>query len=168
MDNEQWKPIPGFPRYEVSDQGNVRSLRAYRQRGTVLKPVAAGRGYLQVTLCTGVVAEQRKRYIHHLVAEAFIGPRPPRMEVCHGAADFLDNRAVNLRYDTHSLNMAETLHDGTNFERNRTHCDHDHELTPDNVRTEKNGTYSNGEPKYRRRCKECLKVKSRQDYARRK
>jgi hypothetical protein len=53
------------------------------------------------------------RNIHQLVAEAFIGPRPDGMVVCHGAAGPLDNSAANLSYGTQAQNMADKRRDGT-------------------------------------------------------
>lgn len=121
---ERWLPVPGFPYYEVSDLGRVRSinrvipcrnrwggvhLTAYR--GCLLKPKADPYGHLAVSLSRDQV--QYMCAIHRLVAEAFIGPRPPGMEACHGPGGKADNRVANLRYDTHSGNMADRLRDGT-------------------------------------------------------
>lgn len=52
-------------------------------------------------------------YVHHLVTEAFIGPRPPGYEVCHANSDPGDNRLGNLRYDTPKGNAADRIPNGT-------------------------------------------------------
>ena len=81
--SERWLPVPGFEGlYEVSDEGRVRCLPRHRVRGGVLRPSAAGKGYLKVQL----VHKQRHahRYVHELVLTTFVGPRPPGMEVAHG------------------------------------------------------------------------------------
>jgi hypothetical protein len=45
--------------------------------------------------------------VHHLVLETFIGPCPPGMEACHRDGNRENNLIGNLRWDTHSGNMAD-------------------------------------------------------------
>lgn len=71
--------------------------------------------------------------VHGLVAEVFIGPRPEGLDVCHNDGDKSNNRASNLRYDTHSENQKDEVRAGRNVYRNRTHCKHGHEFTPENT-----------------------------------
>jgi hypothetical protein len=42
--------------------------------------------------------DEHHEYLHQLVAEAFIGPCPPRQKLVHLNGDGLDNRRVNLAY----------------------------------------------------------------------
>lgn len=66
--NEIWKDIYGFPYYQVSTLGRVRSFKWGKEK--ILKPKKTNNGYLQVGLC-----KNGKRYwkcIHRLVAEAFL------------------------------------------------------------------------------------------------
>lgn len=52
--------------------------------------------------------------VHRLVYEAFVGPIPEGMFVCHNNGDPLDNRPDNLRVDTHEGNMRDReLHGNT-------------------------------------------------------
>lgn len=115
MINEIWKSIPGFPGYEVSKQGQVRSYR--KQTGfskwvidqipqRILKPSLAGR-YLGVILRLDGKA-YRKR-IAELVLLAFVGPRPEGLEICHNDGDPHNNHLSNLRYDTHIANMNDAV-----------------------------------------------------------
>lgn len=99
MENEVWKPILGANGYEVSDQGRVRN----KDTGRVLRPGRFGRGYLNVRLRWGQV--YRTATVHSLVAAAFLGPRPPGMDVVHlnGVPD--DNREENLCYESRSDNV---------------------------------------------------------------
>lgn len=101
-----WKSIPGHSGYEVSDEGNVRSVdrvvKGRRYRGKILSPCLSNRGKLVVTLgrrCT--------RPVHLLVMLAFVGPLPRGMETCHNNDDPFDNNLRNLRYDTRSGNIRD-------------------------------------------------------------
>lgn len=106
--SEHWLPIPGFETvYSVSDLGRVRRDRT----GRVLKGSAAGIGYRKVILCcSGVTAH---RYVHEIVLEVFVSPRPPGQEACHGNGRRDDNRLSNLRWDTRKNNHADKLLHGT-------------------------------------------------------
>ena len=106
---EEWKPIPGFPDYEVSNKGNVRSLDRYRPyahgrlrlvKGAVLKPYINAKrgGYAYVSLCHKSKHHERK--VHRLVAEAFI-PNPEKKPcVNHIDCDPTNNSAGNLEWVT--------------------------------------------------------------------
>ena len=50
--------------------------------------------------------------VSHLVADAFIGPRPLGMLVLHKNDIRDDNRARNLRYGTHKENVADSFRNG--------------------------------------------------------
>lgn len=54
-----------------------------------------------------------RRYLHQLVMEAFKGPCPPGMEVCHENGIATDNRLSNLRHKTHGDNMRDKQKHGT-------------------------------------------------------
>ena len=115
----KWKWIEGYPAYEVSDGGQVRSywtrrgmpflagkwrVAAVPQR--TLRPGRNSGGYRVVDLRVGT-GVPRTCKIATLVIEAFRGPRPVGMEVCHSNSMLTDDRLENLRYDTHSGNMAD-------------------------------------------------------------
>src|SRR5215469_1953881 len=121
-----WKDIPGYEGlYQASDQGEIRSLprvihnkglkgkgwkgdlRSYTFPGRILKPCLLPNGYLRVILCKG--AEHKGFYVHHLVLNAFSGPRPSSTECCHGNGDKTDNHLGNLRWDTRDENMQDRI-----------------------------------------------------------
>ena len=100
---ETWKPIEGFPLYEVSDEGNVRRVagwqcKALRPRKQSLLPT----GYPFMTLCRD--SKKTMRYVHRLVAEAFIGSIPRGLTVNHKDGDKLNNRLDNLEIVTQAEN----------------------------------------------------------------
>ena len=88
---ENWRPIVGYEGlYEVSDHGQVRRLdrvitvgdRQVLWRGRILKQHSHGRkGHVSVQLWRD--GESKRRTVHILVAEAFIGARPPGMQIRH-------------------------------------------------------------------------------------
>lgn len=109
--------------YEVSDQGRVRSLdRSVHLQGpwgsvvrvhpsVFLKPLRHTGGYQRVMLWKHGHAKQT--YIHKVVLEAFVGPRPNGMQVAHCNGDRQDNRLCNLRWATPAENQADRETHGT-------------------------------------------------------
>ena len=65
-----------------------------------------------------------------MVAEAFIGPRPPGLEVLHGDGGKLDNSLPNLRYGTPVDNAADRIRDDTH---NRGERNYNAKLTREQV-----------------------------------
>ena len=121
---ELWRPVPDWPGYEVSNLGRVKSIDrtiTYIGRwGKPTKRLFKGRilafrlkdtGYFMVNLVKG--HKSHMRYVHRLVAEAFIGPIPKGMCVLHGPNGCQDNRASELRIGTHKQNSADMFRDGT-------------------------------------------------------
>jgi len=114
-DGETWRAVAGFEgRYEVSDQGRVRSLR-FRNRATDrarTTPLVLGlslnrKGYAYVSL------GGRQAMVHHLVLEAFVGPRSVGLEAGHLNGHPADNRPANLRWVTSSENGLHKVLHGT-------------------------------------------------------
>ena len=97
MKNEIWKDAPGFPGYQVSDAGRVRSF--YR----VLAPDSV-KGYYRVRLYRN--GRVYRIYIHRLVAMAFV-PNPDGLpQINHKNEIKTDNRAENLEWCTAKYNNA--------------------------------------------------------------
>lgn len=163
--SEEWRPIPGFPGYEVSDLGRVRSLDrdgldGRRLKGRVLRP-GVSRRYRVVSLRRA--GRTVTNGIHELVLLAFVGPRPEGAVTRHLNGDGADNRLVNLAYGTQSENLFDRREHGTSDRANRTHCPQGHEYTPEN-------TYRYVRPNgvINRNCRECRRTVYRTRYHARK
>jgi hypothetical protein len=114
---EVWRPVPGFPNYEVSDHEHARSLPHWDSNnhwhpGTDLNPWLDENGYLHLTLYRD--SEVKKPYFHQVVAWAFLPPQPEGTEVCHGEGGKLDNTPGNLSWGTHWKNASpDKFRDGS-------------------------------------------------------
>lgn len=112
--SETWRAIVGFEGYyEVSDLRNVRSIRTNfgNPRCRPVKALRTHDGYLRVCLSKDNV--QTKKHVAHAVLEAFVGPRPPGAEACHGPRGQRCNELSNLRWDTKAANYDERTAAGT-------------------------------------------------------
>jgi hypothetical protein len=115
---EEWRPVPDYPHYEVSSLGNVRGwlrsdghggvVRRGHPRSWVFKPFSTY--YRVANLWTD--GKFRKFYVHELVLLAFVGPRPPGLDIAHLNGDQIDNRLENLAYVTHQENMRQAIGHG--------------------------------------------------------
>lgn len=117
--SEVWKAIVGYEGlYEVSDLGRVRSLTRQSPVGRKpceprLRKTREGRGgYIKVNLAP-LEGKQRVHFVHSLVAEAFIGPRPEGCQCCHNDGSVKNNVPANLRWDFVAENQADRLKHGT-------------------------------------------------------
>lgn len=161
---ERWLPVPGYPGYEVSDQGRVRSLdREVRSRwgtpktlkGRILAQVMVGGTDGRYHACTLFRDGNRKQTtVHVLVLETFVGPRPAAgMHGCHRDDDPANNRLKNLYWGTPRQNARDMVNNGGCPKSRITHCPQGHQYTEDN-------TYivpSTGH----RNCRACVKAKNK-------
>lgn len=139
---EEWRPVVGWAGlYEVSDLGRVRSLPKsvahrlvgnYSVAGRVLKPYPIRTGHLYVNLCHE--GKKKHRYVHQLVLEAFVGPRPDGTEACHFPdREPSNNRLENLRWDTPGENQLDKVRHRTHNNTRKTKCPRGHALQGDNL-----------------------------------
>ncbi len=125
---EEWRDIPGFEGYQVSDQGRVRTFlrrgNCTVRMGTeprILKRHILPNGYHHLALYTGKGVH--RRYVHRLVLEAFVGPPPPGMVSRHILNNNRsDNRLVNLCWGTVSENIYDRVRHGTHQRGSRMSC----------------------------------------------
>lgn len=148
---ERWRPIPGHDGYDVSDLGRVRSWLSWRGLPVprVLSLTTRPDGRLEVR----VHAPQRQqRKVHHLVAEAWLGPRPTGHHVRHLNGDHQDNQLSNLAYGTPSDNRQDQMRHGTHWQVRKTHCPHGHPYDETNTHVTRRG---------HRVCKDCWRAANR-------
>lgn len=114
---EIWKAIVGYPHYEVSNIGRVRSSKsgklkllkqAEKKDKHRKKPV-----YLRVSL-RSPTGEAKNKRIHRLVLEAFVGPAPSDKPYgCHIDGNSMNNWLLNLKWDSAKNNEADKDEHGT-------------------------------------------------------
>ena len=105
---EEWKQIPGYPDYMISNYGNILSLRSM----SCLIPWEQKIGHhLMVSLSNKKV--KRKHLVHRLVLTTFAGPAPVGKECSHLNGNPQDNRLCNLKWESHQNNMKRTEEHGT-------------------------------------------------------
>ena len=108
--SEEWKDVPGFEGYQVSNFGKVRGIDRLRKgrsglrltRGQELKQILNKKGYPEVRL--------RKqgchvRLVHKLVASAFLTKPESCTQINHINGVKTDNRVENLEWVTQSENQ---------------------------------------------------------------
>lgn len=91
MSKEEWKVIPDWPEYQVSDMGRAKSPN------TILKPwLDKQTGYPQITLYNGIHQRRMPRRLHELVWITWKGPVPAGQLIHHKNHDKTDARLSNL------------------------------------------------------------------------
>lgn len=104
---EIWKAIPGYDGYEVSNLGNVKSLKFNSEK--ILKPNVSYSGYLYLNLRTNNKTKAFR--IHQLVVMAFLNHIPNgKMDlvVDHINDVKTDNRLENLQVVSQRENCKKT------------------------------------------------------------
>lgn len=115
---ERWKPIPGWPEYEISDHGNCRSTERVvdgkldgggapskrRLAGQLLTPVIRASGLVCFNLW--YENEYTQFPARRLVLMAFDRPRPRGMDAVNEDGDLSNNHLGNLKW-AHSASAAE-------------------------------------------------------------
>lgn len=117
---EEWRSIRGFEGlYEVSDQGMVRSLDRYvnaksgsftKIKGVTMKPQKNHKGYMAVVLHKD--GKPFTKFVHRLVAEAFIENKENLPQVNHKDTNKTNNAVVNLEWISNYDNMKHAIEHG--------------------------------------------------------
>lgn len=155
LPGEEWRDVVGYEGiYRVSSLGRILSLPRIdaggrRWPGRILKQHLGSGGRPEVNLTRN--GKQKVRRVHQLVAEAFLGPCPEGMVVCHWDDIRTNNVVTNLRHGTIQDNADDGVRNGCR--RPVTHCPWGHEYTPDNIYYNKLGS---------KICKECSRAHGRE------
>lgn len=108
---ETWKPIRGFEGiYSVSDRARVclEIKRQNKQAGSTLSKIRDRDGYFFVRLSKDGIKSMTYR-VARLVADAFIKPIPPGMQVNHKNGRRDDDRPENLEIVTCAENIQHSI-----------------------------------------------------------
>lgn len=102
-DNCEWKKVDGVIGALISDTGLVWNEGKQR----LYKPEMTKKGYRSLHLMYG--AERKRKAVHQLVMEAFVGPRPEGMVVAHLDGNKENNSLSNLIYCTPRENVYQNI-----------------------------------------------------------
>lgn len=112
---EIWKDIKGYENiYQVSNTGRVKRIGVYRNqskkewsREKLLKPAIKENKYMFVALSKN--GKVSAKYIHRLVAEAFINNPLNKPTVNHKDGDRCNNTVENLEWATYLENNIHSI-----------------------------------------------------------
>lgn len=121
------RPIPGFENYSVDKAGNVFSIK----RNKFLKPGISGNTHKYFILTKD--GKSFKKYAHRLVLETYCGPCPKGFDCCHKDGNPLNNNLENLRWDSRSNNIKDTVAHGNHPMASKTSCKRGHVLSGKNL-----------------------------------
>ena len=108
---EEYRTIPGFSDYQVSNLGNVKSFR--RKTPIVMRPQKWTTGYRMVSLRCDGDNDYHLRLVHVLVMLAFVGPKPEGQCIRHLDGNPSNNQLSNLVYGTMADNQRDRIDHGT-------------------------------------------------------
>lgn len=94
---EEWRQIKDFPKYAVSNLGNIKNLKT----GRILLP-SKNKGYYKVFIRHNGIG--KTVFIHKAASQAFIGECPTGKEINHIDLNKLNNFPENLEYITPDQN----------------------------------------------------------------
>jgi hypothetical protein len=146
MGEERWRPVPGWPGYEVSDQRHARSIDRQlpdgrRAGGVVLAKHRDRKGYPYVHLYDG--KRKATRRLHVLVALAWLGPAPRgKLQVRHLDGDKENCCPWNLKYGDGFDQDRDKKHAGMRV--NRSENKHKYGIGTEAYRASGTGTYGTG------------------------
>lgn len=112
-ENEIWENIIGYiGLYMISNFGRIKRLAGYRCKSERLMECNIRKDkYIIVHLSKN--GKQKIFYVHQLVLETFIGPRPNGMVCRHLDGNRTNNKLENLRWGTYDENEQDKARHGT-------------------------------------------------------
>lgn len=116
---EVWKPVVGYEgRYEVSSLGRIKALarnihykdgRVGSLEERLLKGTLTKTGYFIVSFDS-----KKKKFIHQVVAEAFLGVPEYKLTVNHKDGNKTNNTLENIEWNTYKQNNDHARETGLN------------------------------------------------------
>lgn len=107
-ETEVWRPSPSFSPLEASSLGRCRQV--INGNAVVLPEYGPARNLPYKTVQAKPVTRNRRVYVHQVVADAFLGPKPtPELHVNHIDGNPLNNRPENLEYVTAKGNVLHAI-----------------------------------------------------------
>ena len=106
---EEWKEVPGLCGLQVSSLGRVRSRWTRNKRKCnwrILHQNKSKYGYKRVCF------DSTLYFVHILVLEAFVGPKPKGFDTRHLDDNKTNNCVENLCWGTRSENIADAIRNG--------------------------------------------------------
>lgn len=111
LENEEWKPILGYPNYEISNMGRVKKYTKTYNKYSLLKPTAnAKSGYVYISM-VNEEGKPKNLSLHRLVAFNFVDGYKENDTVNHIDGDKGNNKAENLEWVTQSENNYKAYSD---------------------------------------------------------
>lgn len=102
---EIWKKVNGFPDYEISNYGRIKSFKFKKPR--ILNPSIHNRGYRMTGL--SVDNKQHMFLLHRLVACHFVDNPDNKKQVNHIDGDKENNHASNLEWCSLNENISHAI-----------------------------------------------------------
>lgn len=110
---ENWKDIEGFPKYQVSDLGRIRSLKFKEPRFILIQLGKNGYSFV----CFYTKGKPKVKDLHRLVASHFVPNPHNKRQVNHINGNKTDNRSENLEWLTPSENQQHSIRVGLRNDR---------------------------------------------------
>lgn len=119
LEGEEWKDLPGWPDYQVSNLGRIKSCRpigrnGHRRNWRIMACPLGIDGYRKLTLTReGGYDFRSTARVCKMVATVFHGEPPPGFVTAHINGICTDDRAVNLEWKTQQDNIEDKVIHGT-------------------------------------------------------
>jgi HNH endonuclease len=112
----EYRIVPEYPMFRVGSDGSIWTLwnqgaRRIGDKWRQLKPDLNRQGYFRVKLRRGRKA--RRRLLHQVILETFVGCRPVGMQCRHLDGDSKNNCLGNLKWGTSKENCDDARRHGT-------------------------------------------------------